>query len=288
MHTAQVHILFIHLQTDFMEPLAILHADPLDLLFENRNKSYGAYHLRKYYQQRLLISMSITFSLVVAATLIYLCFPTTTMKKRIIDFPDTHLDPVYYPPKDQVIPPPVRTKPSRPAVSVRFVTPVIVSDQKIPEPMATVEKLDMASIALTTTSGEGENEKKESDGNLVNGISVNNQQDAGKIPVILERADIMPEFPGGIEALKRFLLKNLRMPENSLQDGTEVHVVARFVVGADGRVGNIEITRAADEVFNKEVKRVIAKMPEWKPGSQNHRNVAVYFSLPVNFVSAEQ
>ncbi len=287
MHTAQVHILFIHLQTDFMEPLAILHADPLDLLFENRNKSYGAYHLRKYYQQRLLISMSITFSLVVAATLIYLFFPTTTVKKRIIDYPDTYLDPVYYPPKEQVVPPTVRSKPYKPAASVQHTTPLIVTDQKIPVPMATVEKLNTSSIALTTTTGEGENEKN-GGGNSAGGIIMNNKEEAEKVPVILEKPEVMPEFPGGIEALKRFLLKNLRMPENSLDAGTEVHVVARFVVGADGRVGNIEITRAADAVFNKEVKRVIAKMPEWKPGSQNHRNVAVYFSLPVNFVSAEQ
>ncbi len=48
-----------------MEPFAMLQADPLDLLFENRNKMYGAYPLRKYYPRRLLISMGITFSMVV-------------------------------------------------------------------------------------------------------------------------------------------------------------------------------------------------------------------------------
>ena len=97
----------------------------------------------------------------------------------------------------------------------------------------------------------------------------------------------MPEYPGGIEALKRYLLKNLRMPDANAEPGTIVKVIARFVVGADGKVNNIEIVQAADNIYNEEVKRVISKMPDWKPGSQNHRNVAVYFNLPVNFVSAE-
>jgi protein TonB len=104
---------------------------------------------------------------------------------------------------------------------------------------------------------------------------------------VLDIAEIMPEFPGGTEALKRFLIRNLRMPENNLEEGAQVKVIARFVVGADGRVRDIEIILPADAEFNAEVKRVIAKMPDWKPGSQNHRNVAVYFNLPVNFMRPE-
>ena len=77
------------------------------------------------------------------------------------------------------------------------------------------------------------------------------------------------------------------MPENNLEEGEQVKVIARFVVGADGRVRDIEIVHPANAEFNAEVKRVIGKMPEWKPGSQNHRNVAVYFNLPVNFVRTE-
>ena len=80
-------------------------------------------------------------------------------------------------------------------------------------------------------------------------------------------------------------MKNLRMPDNNLEAGTQIRVVARFVVGADGRVREIEITQTAEDAYNTEVKRVISKMPDWKPGMQNHRKVAVYFNLPVIFVS---
>ena len=94
---------------------------------------------------------------------------------------------------------------------------------------------------------------------------------------------MMPEFPGGTEALKRFLQKNLRMPENNLEQ-VPGKSNRPFCGWPDGRVRDVEITQAADEVFNTEVRRVILKMPDWKPGMQNHRNVAVYFNLPVNFV----
>jgi periplasmic protein TonB len=82
-------------------------------------------------------------------------------------------------------------------------------------------------------------------------------------------------------------LKNLRMPDNLPEEGTQVKVVARFVVGIDGKVSDIEITKEADAPFNNEVRRVIRKMPDWIPGSQNHHHVAVYFSLPVNFISSD-
>jgi len=77
------------------------------------------------------------------------------------------------------------------------------------------------------------------------------------------------------------------MPDNNLEAGTQVRVMARFVVDAEGRVSDIEITQPADPVFNAEVKRVISKMPDWKPGQQNHHHVSVYFSLPVNFVTSD-
>lgn len=80
-------------------------------------------------------------------------------------------------------------------------------------------------------------------------------------------------------------MKNLRMPENNLEAGSGVKVTASFVVGSDGKVRDIEILQASDPAFDQEVKRVILKMPDWKPGIQHNHPVAVYFTLPVNFVA---
>lgn len=269
-----------------MEPLAILHADHLDLLFENRNKLYGAYTLRKNYNQRLLISMGVIFSAVTLSIISYLYFQSPALTARTFNIPGDILPITYSTPEKPVIIPPKPVTPISRA-SVQYVTPLIVPDQKVPEPMASVDKLDINAIGVKTTIGEPDNGSPASNGNAESGTGVRQPDSVETKPEILRWAEVMPEFPGGIEALKRFLLKNLRMPENDMDPGSEVHVIARFVVGTDGKVRDVEITRPADAVFNTEVKRVIAKMPDWKPGSQNHRLVSVYFSLPVNFVRGE-
>ena len=175
---------------------------------------------------------------------------------------------------------------ARPVATTQLTPPLVVKDQPVPQPMATVDDLKNADIGLKTTKGD--TRPGTAKGNMNGTGSPNCGIDSADTKEeIFDRAELMPEFPGGADALKRFLLKNLRMPPNELEFGTQVRVIARFVVGSDGRVRDIEIVQAADPEFNTEVKRVISKMPDWKPGEQNHRTVAVYFNLPVNFVVQE-
>jgi protein TonB len=271
-----------------MEPLAILHADLLDLLFENRNKLYGAYPLRKYYPQRLFISMGVVLFLVATCSFFYLHFRTGLVYKKVYDFPDSYIQTVEILPREKPVLPAVKPAHSRPPASVQYVTPEIVANQAAPKPMATVDDLQANAVGLKTLAGEPDASESQNNSNTSTGAAIQESDADENKREILDRADVMPEFPGGIEALKRFLLKNLRMPgDNNLEPGIRVQVIARFVVDADGRVRDIEITQPADGVFNSEVKRVISKMPDWKPGEQNHRHVAVYFSLPVSFVGAD-
>jgi protein TonB len=272
-----------------MEPIDMLNADPLDILFENRNKSYGAYPLRKYYTQRLYFSMGVTLSVVVMSTFFYLYFQSGPLLKiinpRTIE--DKYLSTLDLTQPPKPVTPPVRPAVPRPPVATIPDTPPLIIHENIPiPPIATAAELDKSNIGVKTLAGG-----PDIGGNLNSGNSTGTDIKA-VVPVetkseALEIAEVMPEFPGGIEALKRYLVRNLRMPESNLEPGSTVHVIARFVVGADGKVRNIEIIREAEAVFNAEVRRVISKMPDWKPGSQNHRNVAVYFNLPVNFVSGE-
>lgn len=271
-----------------MEPLAMLHADPLDLLFENRNKLYGAYPLRKYYNQRLLISLGCTFSVVVLFAFAYLYNGSGAFAIHNpapppdIVITEVHLNPEIKLPV-QSLRPPV----ARPPATITYNTPLIVADPIAPEPMSKIDQLQTTAIGLTTTTGEPENGEPYTNGSTPAGALASHADPVEEKTDILDHSEVMPEFPGGLEALKRFLLKNLRMPDNNLEEGTRVQVIARFVVGKDGRVRDVEITHPGDTEFNAEVRRVIAKMPDWKPGSQNHRTVAVYFNLPVNFVREE-
>jgi periplasmic protein TonB len=270
-----------------MEPLAILQADPLDLLFENRNKSYGAYPLRKYYPQRLIISMGIIMSLVVliSFTLLYPESSASLIQKNPA-VPDVTIREFILKPEIKPPVPPVRSNSAKPPVTTIYTKPIIVADPNVKEPMPTIEKIETSAIGLKTLAGSPENGESPVSGNTMGPTNAQNAESVEKNEV-LDVAEIMPEFPGGTEALKRFLIRNLHMPENNLEEGAQVKVIARFVVGADGRVRDIEITLPADAEFNAEVKRVITKMPDWKPGSQNHRKVAVYFNLPVNFIRPE-
>ncbi len=267
-----------------MEPLAILQADPLDLLFENRNKSYGAYPLRKYYPQRLMISMGIMMSLVVLISFTCL-YPDSSLllTQKHPTVPDIRITECNILPEVKPPVPTVRPNSPKPPATITYFKPVIVPDQDVQELMTTIEKIETGAIGLKTTAGPPDNGEPPVGRNNMSATTTQNAESVEKNEVFYV-AEVMPEFPGGTEALKRFLIRNLHMPENNLEEGAQVKVIARFVVGADGRVRDIEITLPADAEFNTEVKRVIAKMPDWKPGSQNHRKVAVYFYLPVNFV----
>ncbi|HET7000845.1 MAG TPA: energy transducer TonB, partial [Puia sp.] len=183
--------------------------------------------------------------------------------------------------------PTVRPSVPRTPATTPYFKPVIVADRMVSEPMPTIEKIETSAIGLKTSAGSPDNGEPPVRGNTAGAATAQHEEPVEDRNKVLEIAEIMPEFPGGTEALKRFLIRNLRMPENNLEEGAQVKVIARFVVGADGRVRDIEISLPADAEFNAEVKRVIGKMPDWKPGSQNHRNVAVYFYLPVNFVRPE-
>ena len=269
-----------------MKPNDVLHADLLDILFENRNKSYGAYPLRKFYAQRLLISMGVTVSLVIVGIFFYLNGQSLPVKIFHPEVPDLTITTLDLTPRLKPLLQAARPASPKPQATIEYKTPVIVAEIKEPKPMANIEELSKTAIGLTTTTGKAGDDQPPGNGRKTAGTNASLDSTEGKEET-LERAELMPEFPGGTEALKRFLIKNLHMPDNNLESGTQIRVVARFVVGTDGRVRGVEIVQTADDSYNSEVKRVISKMPDWKPGMQNHRKVAVYFNLPVVFVSNE-
>jgi protein TonB len=271
-----------------MEPTAILQTDPLDLLFEIRNKAYGAYTLRKYYSKRLYSALAITMSSVVLYALGFIYLQPPPVMTRIFTIPDTIIDPPpVAPPEKTPVHPPSRPRAPKPPGMSTISTPVIVAGPVDLKPLPPISNPTGNSAGLKAGSGDGVPGERGNTDPSPSGTGITNSEPVENKAEIFDRPEVMPEFPGGMAGLRRFLLKNLVVPEGSLDPGAEVWVVARFVVSADGRVRNIEIIRPSMDAFNTEVKRVIAKMPVWKPGSQNHRNVAVYFSLPVHFIVAE-
>jgi len=265
----------------------ILKSDVLDILFENRNKSYGAYNLRKFYDNRLMKSIGIMISSVVLLS----AFSFIPQKKTVVIDPGyttivmTLSPPVkekekeVVKPKDQPKPPAQRT--------TGFTKPVIV-DLKTPvNPITTLT--DSSAIGSKTIPG------KPGVVPLVVPPSI-----PGNGPLLVaepvkplvdkltprNEAEIMPAYPGGLAALRKFLERNLQTP-GDMQEGEVVDVKIRFVVGYDGKLQGFETVQDGGEAYNNEVVRVLKKMPEWVPGKSNGENVSVYFTIPVKFVPAE-
>ncbi len=268
-----------------MKPDSILTADILDIIFENKNKTYGAYELRSHYNARLKKALLIIF--ICVAVLLFINWLSTHGKPHIgfaLKGPDVEFTEIdMHPPKETVKPLQVQ---KRKLTTVKFTVPLIVNHDRV-NPPPTVEAVAQKQIDIKNTIGEKSGDgdvPQPSTGQAGNGKDIIDQPEAKEAPVYF--AEIMPEFPGGMEALKRFLSKNLRVPED-IDPGANVRVLARFVVDKEGEINGIELLQRGGEDFDAEVIRVMKKMPRWKPGMQNGNLVAVYFTLPVIFQSPE-
>ena len=101
--------------------------------------------------------------------------------------------------------------------------------------------------------------------------------------VIVDVAEIMPEFPGGTAALMKYLGTNIKYPTISQEMGSAGRVIVQFVVDKDGSISNPEVVRGVDAYLDKEAIRVISSMPKWRPVVQNGKKVRVKYTVPVVF-----
>ncbi|MDG5799233.1 energy transducer TonB [Marinilabiliaceae bacterium ANBcel2] len=106
-------------------------------------------------------------------------------------------------------------------------------------------------------------------------------RDDGEVFMIVED---MPEFPGGQQALQRYLAESIRYPVIAQENGIQGRVYVQFVIDADGSVTNATILRGVDPSLDREALRVVNNMPDWEPGRQRDRPVRVSYTVPINFV----
>jgi protein TonB len=93
----------------------------------------------------------------------------------------------------------------------------------------------------------------------------------------------MAEFPGGVQAMKAFLTKNINYPQTALEQEIEGTVVVQFIIEKDGKISNIEVLRDPGGGLGKEAIRVFKKMPAWKPARQGDTPVRLRMTAPVAF-----
>ena len=274
-----------------MDTNKILQADVLDILFDNRNKAYGAYELRKNYHKRLKKSMMIVATLLlitVSAPIVASMFD----KPIVIDLPNDepriikNVEVIIPKEPEPKVPEAKPLKPTEPVNTIANTTPIIevaneVNDADLPP---TKEALKDAVSGIENKEGEG-TEVLDLPNNDGEGTAVIPQEPAPNDNEIFDDVDVsqMPEFPGGEEELMRYLAQNIQYPKQALDGNTEGRVLIGFVVNKEGEIDDVKVLRSIGDGCDEEAVRVIHKMPKWKPGKNNGKLVNVFYNLPVTF-----
>lgn len=262
-----------------MEVKEIQHANLDDMVFENRNKSYGAYILRKIYNKHVTISTiaaSSLFILLLATPSIIKAFSKVMEVTKEVDYSEVVLDQA--PPQDKNEPPPPIIEPPPPLTStVQFTPPVPVEDNLVRENrVVTVDDLQDVDAGPTTQEGDPNGVDRSLDDSNKGPVEVEDNT----IPTYVE---IMPEFPGGEAALMAYVKKNIVYPQVALDNDIQGKVTVDFVVGKDGTIRDVKVIKGIGFGCDQEAVRVVTRMPTWTPGRQNGRNVAVSYKLPIKF-----
>lgn len=261
--------------------LDLLKKQWLDIVFEGRNKAYGAYDLRiknpKTSMQALLIGGAI-FSLLISIPVLAKFLPdraddNKTLNEKIVT---VKLPPKKEQPKNLPPPPPPPPKVDQ----VKFVKPVVAKAEEVVEEPPKIEdtkdkklgdeniKGDPNAPATIEPVGNGPTDVVEEDNSIHNMAGI----------------EVKPDFPGGLQKFYDYVSRNYRIPD---EEGLNGKVFVTFVVEKDGSLTDIKVIRDIGFGTGKEAMRVLKSSPRWNPGEQNGKKVRVQYSLPITIKSPD-
>jgi protein TonB len=271
-----------------MDVNKILNADILDIIFEGRNKEYGAYDLRKTYNRRLIRAILGTVMVIVLLFAGYLVSRFSGDGKAVKPVvEDVQLEDVKEEKKNEP-PPPPPPKVEPPKVEMaKFTPPKIVPDKEVKPEEKPPEQEKLEDTKIGTVNQEGVKD---------DGIAAPPVSDAGKGVVEAPKKDdedydktftkveIESEFPGGAAAWLRYLNKNLRYPDDAVNNEIQGTVVVQFIVDKEGNVSDVNAISGPDNGgLREEAVRVIKRSGKWTPAVQNGRQVKSYKKQPIVF-----
>lgn len=273
-----------------MEANKILTSDILDLIFENRNKEYGAYELRRTYNRRIVMALVITASIALLALLGSFIASKLEKDKETIKIEQVTLQDIKQEEDKPEPPPPPPPKPPDPPKieTAKFTPPKIVKDEEVQEPPPQQEELKETKIDVKAQEGVKDE-----------GIVAPVEIDQGKQIIeekkeddnhIFEKVEIEASFKGGEGAWKKYLERNLNAnvgPDNGAPPGVYT-VYVQFVVSKDGSISDVRALTNHGYGMEGEAMRVIKKGPAWVPAVQNGRNVNAYRKQPITFQVTEE
>lgn len=280
--------------SETLEQLSIDHKHLLameeslnDIVFENRNKLYGAYALRREY------SGNVQRATIIGVGLFLLIFLLPELYARLT--PDADEKDIAFmveaktirikPERVLILPPKLETPPPPTVKTVRSLPPLVLPDEQVlvEHQPPTVEMLETAQPGQETVEGEVGVELVVPPAETVRGgvgriVEVKPEEEK-----TLLFAEQQPEFVGGSQAFATFLQKNLRYPQAAARTGIQGKVFVEFTVGTDGKIERARTIKGIGFGCDEEALRVINLMPNWMPGKQSGRPVRVRFTLPIAF-----
>ncbi|MGV3657450.1 MAG: energy transducer TonB [Chitinophagaceae bacterium] len=275
-----------------MEPNKILKSDVLDLLFENRNKDYGAYNLRRTYNKRINAALLITFGAVLLIILASFVVESTKSEKVAdVVVRDVVLEDIKQEEEQKPEPPPPPPPPQQepPKVEMtKFTPPVIKKDEEVKQEEVPPEVTELEDTKIDVVSQEGIKDL---------GIAVPPVVDEGKAVVeapkkedenkVFTKVEIEASFAGD---WGRFLQRtlNAETPVNNGAPAGQYTVIVQFIVDKQGNISEVKALTNHGYGMEEEAVRAIKKAQKWNPAVQNGRQVNAYRKQPITFVVSEE
>lgn len=275
-----------------MEANKVLNASLLDIIFDGRNKEYGAYELRKTYNKRLIESIiGVIIATLLVWVIVFLPKQSNEVNNQALVIKDVQLEEITAEKKIESPPPPPPPKsPDPPKVEMaKFTPPKIVKDDEVKaeEKPPEMEKLEDTKIG--TMNQEGVKDEgivypvAASDGGK-GIVEVPKAKPAEDYEKTFLKVEIESEYPGGAAAWKRYLNKNFHYPQDGLTNEIQGIVIVQFIVDKEGNVSDVQAVSGPEEGgLREEAIRVIRKSGTWIPAVQNGRKVKSYKKQPVIF-----
>lgn len=275
-----------------MAKIDLISNEWADIVFQGRNKVYGAYQLRRSTGKRNIWAM-VFVAAVAAVTYLGLAAYNSYQAAQKAKF-EAEMEASLIETKKQAK---VEKKTEAPKVeqvqkvekvksSIAFTPPVIKKDSEVKpeEEMKTQDELKETKTAIGAFDVKGNDEAGGTVLKAVEEIATpeppKQEAEQNKVFDVVEQ---QPQYPGGMGALNQWLGSNIKYPVMAAENGIEGRVVVQFVVERDGSVSGVHVVRGVDPSLDKEATRVVSAMPKWIPGKQNGSAVRVKYTVPVTF-----
>ena len=262
----------------------------VDLVFEGKNHSYGAYQLRKETGKRNLMAILVMFAIgvAIAAFVAIKGVVENAMKQDVAIEADVELAKLAEKKEAKVEkkeePKIEKVEVEKVKSSVKFTAPEIKKDDEVKpeEELKSQEDLSKTNTAIGAFDVKGNDEAA---GEVLKAKEVIAQPEPPKEEEakVFDVVEQMPSFPGGPSALFEYLSKNIKYPVVAEENGIQGRVIVTFVVEKDGSITDVRVVKSVDPSLDKEAQRVVKSMPRWIPGKQNGSAVRVKYTVPVTF-----